>query len=448
MKLRRSDAVMLARRIVVQFAVSAALLLSTASLASAQDGLPRQAVDVLTLKQAEQTALQNNPQVRAVKATALAATQVVREARAAYFPTVVGSITGADAMDGSRVAAGGLNNPVIYDRFATGFTVSQQLTDFGRTHALVQGAALNADAQEKLVSSREADVLLRVDRAYFNVLRAQAVQRVAEQTVNARQVVADQVTALAQSNLKSGLDVSFARVSLGEAQLLLVQARNDVASADAELAAALGSSEPRAFTLADEPVPGGPPSDAAALVAEALKSRPELAAARFSSEAASRIVDAERSLTLPSVSAVGSVGTVPYRVPALADHYSALGININVPVTNGNLYAARRAEASYKFDAETQKMRDLENQIARDVRMALLDAETAYQRLALTAQILDQASQALDLAQARYDLGLSSIVELTQAQLSKTQAELAQASARYDFQARTAALRYQTGTLK
>ena len=46
--------------------------------------------------------------------------ETVREARSAYFPTASGSITGAQAQTGSRIAAGGLNNPIIYDRFATG----------------------------------------------------------------------------------------------------------------------------------------------------------------------------------------------------------------------------------------------------------------------------------------------------------------------------------------
>ena len=69
-------------------------------------------------------------------------------------------------------------------------------------------------------------------------------------------------------------------------------------------------------------------------------------------------------------------------------------------------------------------------------------------RLDLTNQLFDQASQAQDLAEARYNLGLSSIIEVTQAQLNKTRAEIEQASARYDYQARIASLRYQMGTLK
>jgi outer membrane protein len=151
---------------------------------------------------------------------------------------------------------------------------------------------------------------------------------------------------------------------------------------------------------------------------------------------------------MPSISAVGSIGTIPYRQVGLNDRYSAIGINVNVPLTNGSLYLARRSEAALRAEAETERMKDLENQISRDVRVAWLDAQSAFQRLDLTSQILAQASQALELAQARYDLGLSSIVELTQAQLAKTRAEIDQATTRYEYQSRVSALKYQTGVLK
>ena len=86
--------------------------------------------------------------------------------------------------------------------------------------------------------------------------------------------------------------------------------------------------------------------------------------------------------------------------------------------------------------------------MARDVTQAWVQARTGYQRVDLTRQLLAQATDALDLAQQRYNLGLSSIVELTQAQLNKTEAEIAEATARYDYQSKTAALRFETGALR
>jgi outer membrane protein len=424
----------------VALGIAAAVL--TATPAAAQTGPP------LSLRDAEARALQNHPQVLAGQYAAQASGEITREVRSAYFPTVVGNVTGADAKDGSRITAGGLNNPIILDRFAAGVSVSQLLTDFGRTPDLVQSASLRAQALQQGAATQRADVLLRVDRAYFNALRAQAILRVAQDTVSARQLVADQVGALAQSHLKSGLDVSFARVSLSEAQLLLLQARNDSAAAFAALAAALGQSDAPAYVLAEEPLPPAPPADDAALVAQALRDRPDVSAERLVRESSARFADAERALWFPTISAAGAAGVTPWRQDGLNPNYAAVGFNVSVPLTNGNLFSARHAEASLRARAEAEQVRDLENRVTRDVRVALLDAQTGFQRLDLTNQLLEQASQAEDLAASRFSLGLSSIVELTQAQLNKTRAEIEQASARYDYQARMAALWYQTGALK
>jgi outer membrane protein len=256
------------------------------------------------------------------------------------------------------------------------------------------------------------------------------------------------VTALAQSNLKSGLDVSFARVNLGEAQLLLVQAQNDVDASFAALAAAMGQPTGMTYQLSDDEVPPPPAEDRDAIVTRALRERPDVASQRLAAQSAETFATAERNLWMPSLSFVGAAGVSPYHQTGLNDRYSAAGITVTIPLSNGSLFSARRADAGFRAQAQDLATRDLENRVARDVTMAWLDARTGYRRLDLTNQLLAQASDALELAQARYNLGLSSIVELSQAQLAKTAAEIGQASARYDYQARIAALRYQTGKLK
>jgi outer membrane protein len=426
----------------VRVLVTASVIVTGAEMARAQDA------QRLSLKEAEERAVQNHPQIRAGQFAALAAGETVREIRSAYFPTVFGSLTGAQAQDGTRITAGGLNNPTILDRFAYGVSASQLLTDFGRTGDLTGSAKLRVDSQQQDVTARRAAVLLQVDGAYFDVLRAQSVQRVAEQTVAARQLVVDQVSALASSGLKSSLDLSFAKVNLSEAQLLLVQATNDVKASFASLSAALGSPQTGAYELIDEPLPEAPPADSAALIAEALRDRPDVLRERLAQQSQAKFADAERALWFPAVSLIGAAGMTPYRQPGLTSQYGAVGLNVTIPLANGSLYSARRAEANFRASIAQQNVQDLENRVARDVQVAWLDAQTAFQRLDLTNQLLTQATDALDLAQERYNLGLSSIVELTQAQLNQTRAQIEQATARFLYQARSAALRFQTGTLK
>ena len=285
-------------------------------------------------------------------------------------------------------------------------------------------------------------------RAYFNALRARTLLTVSEQTVAARQLIVDQVTALANSKLKSGLDVSFASVNLAEARIMLAGAKNELNAAYADLSAALGYGDRHTFDLADEPMPPPLTPDVSQLIDEALRQRPEAAALRSGESAALRFARAEKALSYPTLSAVASAGAIPGHEDALRGRYGALGFNVNIPVFNGHLYAARRTEAELKAQAAAKDLKDTENRIARDVNVAWLNADTAFQRLGLTAELLQQAAQALDLAQARYDIGLGSIVELSQAQLNKTAAEISSAAARYEYQLQYAVLDYQTGDLK
>ncbi|MHB8655769.1 MAG: TolC family protein [Terriglobia bacterium] len=404
-----------------------------------------QAVQKLTLAQAEAIALSNHPQISSFRYNALAANEATREAKSAYYPTAIGSLTGAGADENSRIAAGGLNNPIILNRYSNGVAIGQLITDFGRTKNLVASSRFKAQAAQENVQTARQDVLLQVDRAYYDVLKAQAVLRVAEQTVKDRQLVADQINALAANKLKSGLDVSFANVNLADAKLLLAQSQNDKQAALAALSTALGYSDQHTFEVEDVPLPSAPLPQFADLVNQAFHHRPELISQRYTQQASEKFARAEKDLRFPTISAIAAAGETPVHQAALADNYAAAGVNVNIPIFNGHLFSARRAEAEFKARAEAENLRDLQDRIARDIRVAWLNANTAYQRLDLTRQLMKQATQALDLAQSRYKLGLSSIVELSQAQLFQTQADIEQASAKYDYEFQIANLNYQMG---
>lgn len=401
----------------------------------------------LTLAQADAIAIKNRPRLLAAMYTAQAAGEITTEVRSNYFPHVYGNATGVKSENGSRITAGGLNNPVIYNRFADGATVSQLVTDFGRTHNLVKSADYGAKSQQEIAQSTRAEVILEVHEAYYEALQSESVLRVAQQDVKARQLTADQVELLAKNKLKSALDVSFADVDLSKAKLFLAQAENNADAAFADLSLALGSADPQKYQLADEPVPQAPQPGLDALVTQAYANRPEIAGKRYQLDSARAFTKAERDLWFPTLSAVGSAGLTPYRQDPLLSRYAAMGFNLSIPLFEGGLFKARHAEAENQEQAVEQNLKELQDKVARDVRVAWLNANTAHQRLDLTQQLLQQAGLALKLAQSRYSLGLSSIVELSQAQLNETQAEIDQASAKYQYQIATDALNYQVGLL-
>jgi len=402
----------------------------------------------LTLAATRAMALGNNSQIAVSRLNAAAAHQVPKEYPALLAPIISGSVTAVGADSGSRLAAGGLNNPVLYNRAASGVLVNDLITDFGRTRSLVAAANLRAQAQDQVTDMSRADVLLATTRAYFGVLRAKAVLKVAQQTVTARQTLVDQVTALFNSQIKSQLDVSFAGVNLADARLLVSQATNDESAAEASLAAAVGLRGAVAFSLSEEAVPEPLPSDPASLIQQALQDRPELKDLRLEVSAAQRFAESERRLSMPTVAFALAAGVVPAGEPKVPGSYGAMGFNINIPVLNGGVFHARQSEAELREQAANERVKDIEVRIERDVRTAFLNASTALQRVNLTAQLRNQAEQALGLAQGRYDLGLSSIVELSQAQLNLTSAQIATASSQYDYQIQRALVDYAVGALR
>lgn len=426
----------------LHFAV--ALLAASAFLSNAQTNAPIH----LTLQQAKEIALKQHPRITVAELRALAAQQAVKEVNAPFFPTASINVTAAGAdSESTRIAAGAINNPSVFNRNAEGITISQLITDFGRTWDLSKSAKLRAQAERMNSSAAREQILLEVNAAYFSALESQSVLRVAEETAKSRQLFLNQVTSLATNKLKSELDVSFAKVDYEQARLLLAKANNDLQAAFATLSTLLGEREPQTFVLKDEPMPDPLKEDAHQLLQLAMQQRPDLASLRYQRDAAKEFALAERKVNYPTISAIGVGGLVPIGDERLPDQYAAAGVNLNIPLFAGGLYRARKEEASLRAREAEESLRDIEDNIARQVQVSKLNSDYALERVGLTEQLLNNARRAYDLAQARFKVGSSSIVELSQAELNRTQAEIAQANAKYEYLVQRAALDFQVGNL-
>ncbi len=417
-----------------------------AACAGAQTAAPS-----LTLAEAEALALKNHPQILASEAGYLRADQITVQTKAAYYPSLNGEITAAQANQDARLGAGVLNDPRLFNHFGSGIAISQLITDSGRTPNLVANSKLSAQASREDSRATRYNVIIGVDQAYYEVLLSQQLVKVAEQTVKTRQTLVDQISELTKNKLKSEVDLSFVEVNLSEAQLMLLRAKDQLTAAYASFGQALGSQQAIQYQLAEPTQQLDPPgSDPEPSIQRAFQNRPELASLNFQTQADQKFVYAERDLKRPTVSLVAAAGVLPFIEPGNANpnipaEYESAGVNVQIPIFNGHLFSARRRAAEYQLQATQQRARDLQDRIASDVRTAWAKATTSFQAIATSERLLQQANMALDLAQGRYDLGLSSIVELTQAQLGLTQAQVENVDAKYQYQEAYAVLQYTLG---
>ena len=402
----------------------------------------------LTRQQAERIALANNPHIHISDLIAKVQHQAVRERRADELPNLNGNLTAVGANDGSRLSSGSLTASRLLTHSGGGVSLSQLITDFGHTSNLVASAKLQEKARIADMEASREDIVLATDQVFFQVLEAQETLKVASQTVESRQSVTDQVAALTSSKLKSDLDLSFAQVNLSQSKLLQLDAQNNLDASKAALSAVLGYDKEIDYQLIDDsdtlpPLPPDPDS----LIAQAFQNRPDLQSLRYSEQAAQKFSRAQHDQLLPTISALGVVGGIPTGSAQYftSNWYGAVGANVSVPIFNGFRLTAQASEASLQAQAASEQTRALRDEVVRDVRTAWLNANTALQRVTVAGQLLKEANTALDLAKTRYDLGLSSIVELSQAELQQTQAAIGDANARAQYNFAISTLNFQIG---
>lgn len=430
-------------------ALSLSILLTSRCAAGAAEHRPLKAIP-LTLASAQSIALARHPDIKLNDFDVAAARQAVNVAKGVYSPQVSGDVTSALAPPGTRISAyDGINDPTVIQRAATGIEASQYITDFGRTASLVKAAELDLQGQAAARNASRDVVLLNVTAAYFEVLRANALRIVADQTQRERRTLLRQVTVLQHAGLRSTLDVAIAQRDVSEADQLVLQARTARADALARFAQAMGTRKERAYDLQDVRMLPPLPPNVRVLLDTAYRTNPALAQLQAEFGAARSRASASEKLRSPTAYAYGFVGATPLRAAnqPINSSYEAFGVALNIPIFHGGSLRAQGRQAADAASAAAEAVESERNTLTRDVRVAYDGVETAHGNIAVTQRMLSTARDALSLTKTRYRIGLSSIVDVSAAQLNETQAAIERTNATYDYIVKDAALAFAVGII-
>ncbi|MDB6054848.1 MAG: outer rane efflux protein [Verrucomicrobiales bacterium] len=401
----------------------------------------------LSLEEVERLALLTHPQANKARLRVNLSREVKKESFSPFLPNVVFNATAVGTSDANtRIGAGSLSNPAIFERNAEGITISQVITDFGRSVNLYGAAKDLWKAETQNENATLNSLLYQADTLFFLALETDEVTHVAAQTVTNRLELLNQVSALASNKLKSDLDLSFAKIGVDEANLLFLNAKSEKDSALLRLNAFIGRPVTDTLQLNYSDVAQASIStNLTELIFIALKENPALKRLRLESESANKTSRAERALHYPTISAVASAGIIPAGDKTFREDYAAAGINLSLPLFAGGQHVARQREAKIREDIAQESLREAETNIVREVKIAWFTANSAHEKEIVTEKLLQHAGQSYNLAKTKYDVGSSSIIEFSQAQLNKTSAEINQKTAHYEYLVKRANLYYQIG---
>lgn len=389
---------------------------------------PLRAESTLTLGEALETAVRNHPLMIEANENLQAAEARSGQAAASYYPQL--SLAADWSRGRSFIAA---QETIRTTEAATAaLYLKQTLFDFGRTGGAVDAARANRGTVEQARTVTRQDVVVRVRVAFYQLLAAQKQVSAVAETVTARTGVYRQALEFLNQGIRARVDVARAEANLYAAKTALIRAENNRDIARLELADAMGLA-----SLGDR-VPQEPAAvsailpDRARIQQEALRRRPELLQLASQSVAATANLATARSGYLPLLSATANAGYADREMLPTGNVWG-VGLNLTVPLFSGFSSVEQVKEATAALNSLEARRNNLKLQITREAETAWLGAYEASARMASTNKEVAAASESKALAEARYQEGIGSIIEVTDAQSLDLEARTANIQAGYDY---------------
>jgi len=390
---------------------------------------------VLTLDECIAIALEAQPTIQATLYDYAAARARVREAFSPLLPQLAGSVgatrsssTVPTTLTTGRTATLQISRQPS-DTFLAQVQLSQLLFDFGKTLAATQVARKLAEVSAEGVELQRQLIALTVKEAYTNILLAQRLIRVQEQALERAELNLSSAKGFFDVGTQPLSTVVRAEVDVANAKVDLINARNALRTARVALNTAMAVDASTQTEIKDNLEYEPTTIDRAALRAEALRQSPEYRQAKLQSAAAEANVQVATRNFLPSISGTGSYGGSQLELNPGWSLGLAFTWNI---FDGGNLIAAYDA-AKAGLGAANARVKVAELTLIQNLEQAEIAVEAAQERIQAARVLIASSQENFRLAQGRFDVGVGTILELTDAQLALTQASNTEAQALADY---------------
>lgn len=399
----------------------------------AAPGSPAWAVTSITLEECLEIAEEYHPTLAGSAAAIAADRGRLKQAAVADRLTVSGTLSqgrsGNERAEDSSFSAGASANLKVFDSNRTKYSIEAQSNTL---------AATQENARQTLL-----DIRTGVKSAYMSLLlnKEIAVQR--EESVQAYARHLEQATGFYEAGSKPWYDVTKAQVDLGNARLALVEAEANIETAKAELLNAMGVSIeedfdvlPVAWNISENVERGAERT--------ALENRADFKAAVLKIDAGRATLGAEARNASPTVSLSGGYNGGGSYVGNLDRDWN-IGLKMSIPIVDGGETKARVETAQAQLDSLEATHEKLRQDILLDVRKTATDLKKARERIRLSEITLVNAEENRRLAEGRYETGVGDALEVTDALLSLTEAQLTKYQALHDLRAAAIDLEKATG---
>jgi outer membrane protein TolC len=354
----------------------------------------------------------------------------VEQTLSAYYPQINFNAS-YNASTFNYVSLGGATRPYTYnwtfvDTFAVGPNLTQTIYDFGRTSSAVKQNRENVKASEQDLVTTRQNVILNVKQAYFGALQAQQLVEVAQEVVQQTKKYLDQAQGFYQAGTRPKIDVTRAEVNVANAELAQITSKNNYLVSRVNLNNAMGLTERLDFPIED--IMGITPRKIALdeILKTAFEQRPEILQLKARQRSQEASIELAQSSYYPILSGNAQYLMRGRHMPNDMTWDAFLGATLTIPLFTGfsspNQVSEQRANLRNLLSQEET----LKLNIRLEAEQAYLSLKQAEEQVRVTQKTVGQAQENYDLASGRYQVGVGSPLEITDAEVS-----LANAKANY-----------------
>lgn len=410
--------------------------------------LTAQALSRLTVADAVDIALRNNPVTRLSWAQARAAADVYGAARGSLWPT----LTGSESVTRSRSIAVPGRLAGERTQYGPSVNLSYLVFDFGGRSGAIDAARQTAVAADLAHNAAVQNTVLQAETSVFSYLATRALRDAQRTTVD--EATANLAAATDRHNvgLATIADVLQARTARSQAELDLETLEGQLNVTRGALAAAIGLPANTTVDLPDEPAPdsaavGAVTASVDSLIETAARNRPDLQQARAQARVAEAQLAQAKSAALPSLALGATGGYTQSNLSGFAGNSYSVTLGISIPLFSGfsHLYDVRAANE--QVTAANARAELTRQQVALQVFTSYYAVRTAGQRVRTSADLLASAQQSEQVARGRYQEGVGSILDLLVAQSALAGARAQAVQASWQWRTALAQLAHDAGVL-
>ncbi len=401
--------------------------------------------DTLTLGDCVQIALKHNPSIRVAEGGLEFSQSNLELSRSVLLPQI--SAQASVARNGGTFLLGYLTSNRNYDNYSTGFQAQQLVFDFGKTITKVSGTSDLVDASNQQLRLASQDVILNTYIAYFSYLAVGRVLVVDSETVRQAEDHLKQAQGFFKAGTAPQYDVVNAEVTVANARVNLIQAENNLKIARVQFENVIGQKLPDNFVLSDLLEVSYVNVDPQTAVNTAVENRPELLSSEAEVEAGKQFLASAWTANLPNVSASAGYNWRNLVPQPLFSGWN-IGVTLSLPIFQGFALQAGIDQARANLKT-AEASNDLVMQaLILDVQQQEFALQEASESIQASKKLVDQADEALRLANGRYNSGIGTALETTDAQVSLAAARITYIQALYNYNVSYARLERAMGTIK